>query len=116
MKGTGNAGFVHEGANGNAILRWWPVIVFLLAQVAGAAVIGWQVTETRAEVKEIKQAMVTKSEWVWYQNLHADQIQGLRDGQKGIESRLEEHMNASHTTPKPVERNVWRPVERNVWR
>jgi hypothetical protein len=89
---TGNAGFVHNGANGNAVLRWWPVIAFLLAQVAGAAIIGWQVTETRAEVKDIRAAMVTRAEWVWYQNLRADQIQGLREGQKAIESRLEQHM------------------------
>jgi hypothetical protein len=88
---TNNAGFVHNGANGNAFLRWWPVIAFILAQFAGAAVIAWQVAETRIEVKEIKVSMVTRTEWKNIQDFRADQIQGLRDGQRDLANRFERH-------------------------
>lgn len=84
-----NAGFVHQGANGNTILRWWPVIVFLIIQISGAAAIAWQVTETRSEIKTIRENMVTIREWDNLQMFRTDQIDGIRNEQKEVKRRLE---------------------------
>lgn len=90
---TGNAGFVHNGANGNAILRWWPVIVFLLVQVAGAAVVASSVERLTCDVRDIKATMVTSKEWGLIQGKRDDQISGLREGVVKVTQQLERHID-----------------------
>lgn len=90
---TNNAGFVHAGANGNAILRWWPVIAFIVIQVFGAAAIAFNVESLKSEVRDIKQSMVTSKEWGAVQIKRDDQIGILRIDISTINQRLESHLN-----------------------
>jgi hypothetical protein len=54
---TGNAGFVRNGANGNAILRWWPVIVFIVVQIIGVGVLSYRVDALTGEVRSISEGL-----------------------------------------------------------
>jgi hypothetical protein len=90
---TNNAGFVHQGANGNAILRWWPVIVFIVVQIVGASAIAFNVESLKCEVRDIKAAMITSKEWSAVQSKRDDQISGLRNEVSAVNQRLESHMN-----------------------
>jgi hypothetical protein len=89
---TNNAGFVHQGANGNAILRWWPVIVFLLVQVAGAAVVASSVERLTCDVREIKSTMVTSKEWGLIQGKRDDQISNIRLDVSEVKQQLDKHL------------------------
>jgi hypothetical protein len=89
---TGNAGFVHNGANGNAILRWWPVILFVLVQVVGAAVAASSLERLTCDVRDIKATMVTSKEWGLVQGKRDDQINGLRGDVSEVEQRLDKHV------------------------
>jgi hypothetical protein len=86
---TGNAGFVHNGANGNAVLRWWPVIVFAIVNLLGLGAIAWQVADTTEEVRRVKETMVTSREWSVRQDQRDDQIGLLRVDVVEVKRRLE---------------------------
>jgi hypothetical protein len=86
---TGNAGFVHNGANGNAVLRWWPVIVFAIVNLFGLGAIAWQVADTTEEVRKVKETMVTSREWSVRQDQRDDQIGLLRVDVVEVKRRLE---------------------------
>jgi hypothetical protein len=86
---TGNAGFVHNGANGNAVLRWWPVIVFVLVNAVGLGAIAWQVKDTAKEVGDIKATMVTSKEWSMRQSQRDDQIGRVELDVVEVKRRLE---------------------------
>jgi hypothetical protein len=90
---TGNAGFVHNGANGNAFLRWWPVILFIVVQIFGASAIAFNVESLKSEVRDIKITMVTSKEWSAVQGKRDDQIGGLRIDLSTVNQRLEAHIS-----------------------
>jgi hypothetical protein len=82
-------GFVTNGANGNTFLRWWPVLLFIIVQIAGASVIAYRVESLSCDVKEVKTTMVTSREWTIRQDQRDDQIGLLRSDVGEVKRRLE---------------------------
>jgi hypothetical protein len=91
---TSNAGFVHYGANGNPLLRWWPVILFVIVQIAGASVIAYRVEVLSADVKAISVDLKTHAGMPGHPVMveRMAQFQGTLNEVKAL---VQQHMNQS---------------------
>jgi len=86
---TGHPGFTNNNANGRALLRWWPIILFALIQGASIVVMRAEVSQARDDLRDMREQMVTRSEWTQVMRLRDDQIDGLRQSQSKVELRLQ---------------------------
>ena len=69
---------IPNGKNGSWLLRWWPIVLFLVVQIAAAAVVAYRVSALETRVVSIEQNMVTKETLRLELQRRDDRIQRLQ--------------------------------------